>query len=125
MYGSHLILDLKGCNFDRCNDAEGIYHILNDLPELINMRKIGVPHVVPYRLDKPKEAEGITGVVLIQESHISIHTYPYQGYVFVDIFSCGSFDTDRALRFLFDAFEAKTKEFKVIVRGKDFVRWNS
>ena len=43
---------------------------------------------------------GISGFVMIAESHISVHTFPDQDYVFIDIFSCRPFDTDAAIDYL-------------------------
>jgi len=57
---------------------------------------------------------------MIAESHISIHTFPDQDYVFVDIFSCKNFDVDKAIGYVLDAFGATKSKKHVIARGLDF-----
>ena len=67
-----------------------------------------------------KGTPGISGFVMIAESHISIHTFPDQDYAFMDIFSCKEFDAERAIGYLVDAFEAKNVEKHVLKRGMIF-----
>ena len=64
--------------------------------------------------------EGISGFVMIAESHISIHTFPDQDYIFMDIFSCRNFDTKSAIKYLLNAFDAKKYTTNVLKRGMDF-----
>ena len=57
------------------------------------------------------EDAGVSGIVIIAESHISIHTFPNRNYLNIDIFSCQAFDHDQALqevKTLFQLDEAKT-----------------
>lgn len=89
MFGPHLTLDLYLCNKKRLLDLDFIYKILDELPDLIGMHKISPPQVMiqhanPDTFDKG----GISGFVLIAESHISVHTFVAQEYVSIDIFSC-------------------------------------
>ena len=73
------------------------------------MTKIAPPEVHTYRGSKPEDW-GVSGFVLIAESHISIHTFPHRQYVNIDIFSCKSFDYQRALaeaKQLFDLTDVK------------------
>ena len=63
---------------------------------------------------------GISGVVVISESHLAIHIWPEQSYAAVDVFTCGnSVDLDRAVRHLVEAFKAGRSNSHRIVRGKD------
>ncbi len=88
------------------------------------MIKMTLPHVVKW-LDPGATIEGISGFVMIAESHISIHTFPEKDYVFIDVFSCKGFDVDNAVKLLVSAFEAKKHTKKVIKRGIDFPRSHS
>ena len=121
-FGPHLMLDLTECNSDRLKDYDFIFNILNELPERIGMTKITQPYVFPYSGLIPED-KGITGTVIIAESHISIHTFQEKDYCFVDVFSCKDFDVEYASQFLVDAFESKKYERYVVQRGKDFVRY--
>jgi S-adenosylmethionine decarboxylase len=60
---------------------------------------------------------GVTGVVLLAESHISIHTWPEFGFAAVDIFMCGQAEPQRALDVMQGAFEPKTSSVKSLARG--------
>ena len=66
--------------------------------------------------------EGVSGFVMIAESHISIHTFPDQDYVFMDIFSCKEFEAEKAIKQLIGAFEATKYSKNIVKRGLDFPR---
>ena len=78
--------------------------------------------MVTYREGKVPEDGGISGFVMIAESHISIHTFPAKDYVFIDLFSCKEFDVDKAMDLLVSAFGAKRVTTNVVRRGLDFPR---
>lgn len=80
-----------------------------------------LPFVVPWK-DKFGTTPGVSGFVMIAESHISIHTFPDQDYVFIDIFSCKPFDVDAAVKFFADLFGIKEVTTHIVERGLDFVR---
>ncbi|MFH1877558.1 MAG: adenosylmethionine decarboxylase [Candidatus Omnitrophota bacterium] len=120
-FGPHLMLDLRKCNQDKLRDYKLVFNVLHDLPEKIGMTKITQPYVFPYEGLIPED-KGITGTVIIAESHISIHTFQEKDYCFIDVFSCKSFDVEFAADFLVNAFESKDYDKHVINRGRDFVR---
>ncbi|MBI2653273.1 adenosylmethionine decarboxylase [Candidatus Woesearchaeota archaeon] len=121
-FGLHVTIDASRCSKAKLMSVPLVYDILNNLPEKIGMTKMTLPYVVKW-LDKfAHGTEGISGFVMIAESHISIHTFPDQDYVFMDVFSCKEFDTEKAVRYLVGAFEAKKFETKVLKRGLDFPR---
>ena len=116
----HVTIDASGCNKRKLSSVTLVYDILNRLPEKIGMIKMTLPYVVKW-LDKFSHgSERISGFVMIAESHISIHTFPDQDYVFMDIFSCKQFDAERAINYLVDAFEATKHERCILKRGIDF-----
>ena len=64
------------------------------------------------------EPYGVTGIVLIAESHFSLHTWPEEGYVSFDIFTCGTtMKSDTAIEILHSGFEAQDKKVRIISRG--------
>lgn len=64
------------------------------------------------------EPQGITGLVLLAESHISVHSWPEFGYLAIDIFSCGEKGKPQlALDFLKEQFQPKKVEMQIIKRG--------
>jgi len=118
-YGPHLILDLNNCKSAALNSLEACFAFLNDLPEKIGMSKITQPYIFRYSGEIPED-NGITGVVIIAESHISIHTYPQKRFVFMDIFSCKPFNTEMATEYAIDFFEAETFVVNTVNRGEQF-----
>jgi len=121
-YGPHLTLDLQNCNRKKLEDLDFIFKVLDKLPATIGMTKITAPYVFKYTEGVVPDDWGITGFVIIAESHISIHTYPTKNYVFIDVFSCKDFDTEEATKIIIKAFEAKKVEKHVVQRGIGFPR---
>ena len=92
----HLIIDGYGSNSDILQSEEFIYQLLDQYPAEIGMTKIAPPYVTRYVGTKPEDW-GVSGFVLIAESHISIHTFVERRYVNMDVFSCKDFDADHAI----------------------------
>jgi len=106
----HLIIDGYGGDTAKMWDLELVREFLTHYPATLGMTPIAGPNVLEYR-GPILEDSGISGFVIIAESHISIHTFPYRQYVNIDIFSCKSFDNHRALadaKALFGLVEVKT-----------------
>lgn len=122
-FGLHLTIDAQDCNKKRLVNTKFIYRLLDRLPSVLSMTKMTLPYVVEWK-DKFASTPGISGFVMIAESHISIHTFPDQNYAFIDMFSCKQFDAEAAAEFIMGALEAKKAEKNVIVRGKGFHRLN-
>ncbi len=120
-FGPHLTLDLRNCNPVKLADFDLVFDTLDTLPAKIGMTKITQPYVFKYSGLVPED-KGITGVVIIAESHISIHTFELKNYVFIDLFSCKPFDYEYAQKYLIDIFECKNPTVNVLMRGLDFPR---
>ncbi len=120
-FGPHLMLDLGGCDKKALESLDLIFDILNQLPDKIGMTKITQPYVFKYNGVVPDDW-GITGTVIIAESHISIHTFPEKNYVFIDLFSCKPFNIERAKRYLMKIFNSKKPIVHEVARGMYFPR---
>lgn len=118
-FGPHLMLDGYGCQKAKLEDLNLIYRILEELPARIGMTRIMPPYVFKYSGLKPEDW-GISGFVLIAESHISIHTFPEKNFVSVDIFSCKAFDSEFASDYFKKAFGMDKVETNVLDRGTEF-----
>lgn len=110
----HLVVDGFVDDPTKLSEIEPIFDLLNDLPELIDMTKITQPYVFRYSGVVPDDW-GITGMVIIAESHISIHTFPEHKRFHMDVFSCKAFDYEGALAII----EAK---LGVTRRAADVIR---
>lgn len=120
-FGPHITIDLKGCPVETLSNYELHFNYLKMLPELMHMTPIIQPYVFPYEGLVPED-KGITGIVIIAESHISVHSFEEKGYCFIDIFSCKDFDIDRAIQITLDTFKPADKEIHIVKRGLDFPR---
>lgn len=109
--GKHLIVELYGCSFERTNDPVEVEETLIQAVNLSNATivKPVFHHFAPH---------GVSGVVVIAESHFTIHTWPEYGYCALDIFTCGDqIDSDASLRFLKQAFQAHNMSVMEVQRG--------
>ena len=112
-------MELYGCDKRKLSSVQEVSRFLDELPAKIGMTKIIPPYVFEYHGVKPEDW-GVSGVVLIAESHIAVHTYPDKGYVAFDAFSCKDFDTKRVAKMVVGVFGAQTYEEKTFERGKHF-----
>ncbi|MBU0952992.1 MAG: adenosylmethionine decarboxylase [Nanoarchaeota archaeon] len=120
-FGPHLMIDASKCNQETLRDQDLVRRVLRELPEQLGMTIIYPPTVVEWT-DKWATVPGYSGFVMIAESHISIHTFPDNDYVFMDIFSCRPFDIETAKKYLLAAFDAKQATVSLAKRGQGFVK---
>ncbi|MFZ1682808.1 MAG: adenosylmethionine decarboxylase [Candidatus Zixiibacteriota bacterium] len=80
--GRHLIVEYSDCDKRHLNDAQYLEDAMNDA-----VRKSGA--TIVRSIFHRYNPQGVSGVVVIAESHISIHTWPEYGYAAVDFFTCG------------------------------------
>ncbi len=118
-FGVHLMVDGYGCDRASLENMSLIYNFLDEYPAQMDMTKIMPPYVFRYNGSVPEDW-GISGFVLIAESHISIHTFPDKQYMSVDMFSCKPFDTDKAVEKIKKCFDIQKFEMKVLDRGQEF-----
>lgn len=113
----HLMLDGYGADPVKLNDLSLLFETLNELPSKIGMNKIGFPHLAQFKED---EIAGISGIIMIVESHISIHTYPNKEYFSMDVYSCKQFDHQKVIELIQGTYQIKHLDINVIDRGKYF-----
>ena len=115
----HLIIDGNAGDPRRLADLELVRALLDDVPLEIGMVKIAPPYVFRYESSKPSDW-GITGFVLIAESHLSVHTFPERCLLWADIFSCKSFDADRLVEAVREAFSLREARVTLLGRGLEY-----
>jgi len=107
--GVHLIVDLHG--------AEGLDDI--DLIEATLRRCVDAAQATLLHIHVHHfQPNGVSGVAVLAESHISIHTWPDIGYAALDVFMCGKAIPDACIPVLRTAFKAKRVEVNEILRGQ-------
>ena len=117
--GSHLILDGYSNEENNLDNVDKIKEFLSDLCNEANMTKLMEPVVVNYEGHPLKEENGITGFVIITESHISIHTYPEKDYFTLDLYSCNEFEVEPIIDFVKKELNLKKGRYKLLKRGLD------
>lgn len=121
-FGPHLMVDGYNASYEKLASIEAVTNFLETLPEKIGMTKIMPPYVFKYDGGEKPEDWGISGFVIIAESHISIHTFPEKNYFSIDIFSCKEFNIDEAIQIIKSYFETEDLEIRTTQRGTEFPR---
>jgi S-adenosylmethionine decarboxylase proenzyme len=109
--GRHLLLELKNCNREVLNDVDFLKKCLIETAESIGATVVNSAfhQFSPY---------GISGVVVVAESHLCIHTWPEYGYAAVDVFTCGStIEPSDAVDILVNKLESEEPSFMELKRG--------
>ena len=119
----HLAVDGFGADQEKLTDEGLILRFLEEYPETLGMKKISLPQVHVYR-GPVHEDWGISGFILIAESHISVHTFPDRGYVNIDIFSCKDFDADASVKDVKITFGLSQVKVWKMGRGTDYSTTN-
>lgn len=108
--GRHLIADLHGCS--GLADIDLVERALRDAAAAAGAT------VLDVRLHAFGEGQGVTGMALLAESHISIHSWPEHGYAAIDIFLCGArHNPDDALAKIVGALGATAVRTTTVARG--------
>lgn len=109
--GQHLLIELYECNQDVLNDEEKVKEILVYAAEICGARVLTIS-------SHKFSPHGISAIVMIAESHLSIHTWPEYGYAAADVFTCGTtLKPGRAVDYLVKELEAKNFAERKIKRG--------
>lgn len=109
--GRHLLVELHDCDREALND-------LDLIRDAMVKAAIDCGAVVLGDSFHHFQPQGVSGVVVIAESHISIHTWPEFGYAAVDVFTCGtSVKPEKAADVLIDSFSSKNHSTMEIPRG--------
>lgn len=88
------------------------------------MHLLTPPYVVEATGNHKRDPGGYSGFVMIQESHISIHTFPKRRFVSIDAYSCKNFSTAPVIAYFTRVFGIQKAEINTIIRGKEYPRAN-
>ncbi|MCA0980717.1 MULTISPECIES: adenosylmethionine decarboxylase [Exiguobacterium] len=114
--GRHIITELWECNPDKLNDIDYIERLFVDaaLRSGAEVREVAFHKFAPH---------GVSGVVIISESHLTIHSFPEHGYASVDVFTCGDrIDPATASQYIAEGLDAKVREDVKLERGMGPIR---
>ena len=109
--GKHILLEFFDCNAEILNSKKQVGNILRQAAEVAQAHIVGdffhefSPH-------------GISGILVISESHFSIHTWPEYSYAAVDLFSCGdSLNMKEAVDYIKESLKAQKTSILEVKRG--------
>lgn len=109
--GRHLLVEFYNCTPDILDDVNGIETVMNEAA-------LACGATIVQSSFHRFEPFGVSGVVVIAESHLAIHTWPEYRYASVDLFTCGdNVDPMEAYRYLKAQFQAELAEIQKINRG--------
>jgi S-adenosylmethionine decarboxylase len=108
--GRHLLAEFYGCTDAAIDDVALMRAHMHAAADAVGATVVGE---VFHRYDP----QGVSGTLLIAESHLSVHSWPEAGYVAVDIFTCGGLDPRPGFRLLDKALGATDSRMHEIVRG--------
>jgi S-adenosylmethionine decarboxylase len=110
-FGRHVAVDVWGVDFDLLNSAEYLQAQLVEAAEACGATVMSVQ-------SKQFEPQGATVLVLLSESHLSIHTYPERGFAAIDCYTCGeTVDPQLAIDYLVSVLNPEKTYAKKLVRG--------
>ena len=109
--GTHLLADLSGIAPERLRDCAALERLLRDAAGAAGAQ------VLHGHFHSFGPGQGVTGVLLLAESHISIHTWPEVGFAAVDIFMCGAARPQLALDLIKDALQAAHCQLQSVRRA--------
>lgn len=108
--GRHLLVEYTGCDASVLDDLKRIEALMNQAAKSARTNIVA-------SVFQPFEPQGVTGVVVVEESHLSIHTWPEVGYAAVDFFTCGDAIPEMAHRVLSEGLRAERAEVIFVDRG--------
>jgi S-adenosylmethionine decarboxylase len=117
-FGWHLTLDGYLGDPARLGDAEVIRGWLEEMPAALGMDKLMAPCLVEVGPRNEKDSGGVTGFVLVVQSHLSLHTFPRRRFVSADVYTCQDhLDHESIRRSLIATFGLGEIETHLIPRG--------
>jgi S-adenosylmethionine decarboxylase len=124
-FGEHVTVDGYGGDESLLNSESVVTSCLNDLPGLLGMKKLSTPVVYFAKGNDTKDPGGWTGMVVIEESHISIHTFPKRGFVSADVYTCkNGMDGEYIIQYFKEKFGLKDVESNFLKRGTRYPSGN-
>jgi S-adenosylmethionine decarboxylase len=116
-YGKHLLLEVITKDGKDLASVAKIKSFFNDIITKVGFNIVHVPVFYKFPARKEGELSGITGMCIVSESHISIHTWPEKNYFAFDIFSCSKFKENKVIDIVQDCFDVQELFSEIRERG--------
>jgi S-adenosylmethionine decarboxylase len=109
--GFHYVVEAAGCDPEILADANKLREIFLEAAKIGKM-EVKMTHFFKF------SPTGVSGMVVVAESHLSIHTWPERGYAAIDVYTCGTkADPEKAVDYILDQIKAKYAHVSEIKRG--------
>lgn len=118
-YGLHLTIDAYGADPLKLGDAQYVKDFLASIPGTIGMHLLWGPHIEEIKDDSGHEP-GVSVILMIYESHMTIHTYPKKDFFTMDVYSCNMFDHQKVIEMTKKTFTPTEVEVNTVIRCKKF-----
>ena len=92
---NHVMIDCYQGNERRLNDIQSVNNVLNEIVGTLNLKAVMPPFLLPYYYAGDSDDDGISAFILLNGGHITIHTFPWRGCMFVDVLYDGYFDVKK------------------------------
>jgi S-adenosylmethionine decarboxylase len=117
----HLMLELYNIEREILSDEPLMRRVLDEYPSRVGMEKVSPVHLYDIETSNPLDA-GLSGFVVIAQSHVSLHAWPEYGEVDIDICSCQEFSQEDAIAFAKEIFQTEDVEAHFVVRATRSLR---
>nr|WP_263324017.1 adenosylmethionine decarboxylase [Neobacillus sp. Marseille-Q6967] len=111
--GKHIIIDGFECDSSLLDN-------ITYLEKLCKQAALDAGMEILYSYFHQFEPQGVTGVLVLSTSHLSIHTWPEEGYASLDFYTCGKQDLDRQVGFLLKGLSSKKAMVYSVLRGVSY-----
>ena len=109
--GLHILMEFNDCSKSILDDLGSLETVMNDAA-------IAADATIIKSVFHQFSPQGVTGVIVVAESHLAIHTWPEHAYAAVDFFTCNlGMDYDKAYELLAEKLKSKNHSYKKISRG--------
>ncbi|MEN0050075.1 MAG: adenosylmethionine decarboxylase [Bacteroidota bacterium] len=109
--GTHIILEFYECLPEKLDDAPFLEQTFRQTATVMGATILSSNF-------HPFSPIGASGVVIIKESHLTVHTWPEYAYAAIDIFTCGELEIEKGIEYLKNSLTPKKTMRKALVRGK-------
>ena len=109
--GHHLLLDLYDCDVGVLDDVDAIREVMCDAADAMGAHILGKTF---HRF----QPQGVSGVLLLGESHLSVHTWPESAYAAADAYTCGDVDPSQTISPFRDSLRASSLTVTRLLRGR-------
>ncbi len=117
----HLMLEVYNCDRELLSNESLVRRVLDEYPGRVGMEKVSPVHLYDIETSNPLDA-GLSGFVVIAQSHVSLHAWPEYGEVDIDICSCKEFSQEDAIAFAKEMFQSDDIETHFVIRANRSLR---